>query len=199
MAEFTINKDSAGVPRVVWFSMDLIAHLHDVRQVDIDTDNYKTPRDIVYIYFRARCYLAWLQQRLGSEKRPDHIRALEYHQKTTERRLAWLSPYVLPALQFIDDPETRARCVRMVWDFDPAERCDTYNDPDYPDNTDPYNMIHPYNPDLMPILRDLSSDLAVNVGSYNTADIIRPAHYHQLPPGYKILALPSGDGMAIKE
>ena len=119
--------------------------------------------DIVSLYFRVRCYLAWLQQRLEAEKRPDHIRGLEYHRQETERRLEWLRPYVLPALRFVDDAKTRARCVRMVLDFDPSERCDTYDDPEYPDSTDPYCMAHQYNPELIPVLCDLPRDVFTDV------------------------------------
>ena len=190
--DFVMNKDVKDVPRVVWFSSALIIHLFGVQQLDIHEENMKSPRDIVSLYFRARCYLAWLQQRLETERRPDHIRGLEYHRQETERRLDWLRPYVLPALQFVDDARTRARCVRMVLDFDPAERCDTYDDPDYPDSTDPYNMTHPYNPGLMPVLCDLPCDVFVDVGFCDCSGLVRPSVMRQLPPDCKVLALPSG-------
>lgn len=192
-ADFVMNKDVKDVHRVVWFSSDLILHLFSVQQLDVHENNMKSPRDIVSLYFRSRCYLAWLQQRLETEHRPDHIRGLEYHRKETERRLDWLKPYVLPALQFIDDVQTRARCVRMVLDFDPAERCgDTYDDPEYPDSTDPYNMVHPYNPELVPVLRDLPNDVSVDVGFCDCSGLVRPSVMRQLPPGCRVLTLPSG-------
>ena len=164
MTDFICNNDVADVPRVVWVSSDLLRHLFDIRQMDIHYKNMKSPRDIVSLYFRYRCYLAWLQQALETEMRPDHIRGLEYHRQETERRLEWLRPYVLPALQFVDDPTTRARCVRMVLDFDESERCDTYDDPDHPASTDPYIMAHQYNPELIPVLRDLPNDVFADVG-----------------------------------
>lgn len=190
--DFVCNKDSKDVPRVVWFSSDLLLHLFSARQLDVRENNMKSPRDIVSLYFCARCYLAWLQQQLESEKRLDHIRGLECYRQKTERRLDWLRPYVLPALQFIDDAQIRARCVRMVLDFDPDERCDTYDDPEYPDSTDPYNMIHPYNPELVPVLRDLPNDVAVDVGFCDCSVLVRPSVMRQLPPGCKVLVLPSG-------
>lgn len=191
-ADFICNKDVKDVPRVVWFSSDLIIHLFNVQQLDIHENNMKSPRDIVYLYFRARCYLAWLQQRLETERCPNHIRGLEYYRQVTEHRLDWLRPYLLPALQFVDDVQIRARCVRMVLDFDGSERCDTYDDPEYPDSTDPYCMAHPYSPELMPVLRDLPNDVSVDVGFCDCSGLVRPSTVRQLPPGCKVLALPSG-------
>lgn len=197
-ADFVYNKDTAGVPPTVWFSSDLLTYLCKTRQREIE-DNYKSPLDIVYIYFRSRCYLDWLHRRLAQEKRRDHIKALEYHKQTTERRLDWLQPYVLPSLQFVDDPVIRARCVRMILDFDASERCDTYTDPDFPDSTDPYSMHHPYNPELMPALRDLPHDVYVDVGFFDQTGIVRPSIAPKLPAGYRMLSLPSGDYLASKE
>lgn len=192
MTDFIINRDAKDVPRVVWFSSDLLLHLFSAKQMDIHEDNMKSPCDIVSLYFRARCYLAWVIARLETEMRPDHIRGLAYHQQETERRLDWLRPYVLPALQLVDDAQIRARCVRVVLDFDPAERCDTYDDPEYPDSTDPYCMIHPYTPELMPVLCDLPRDVFTDVGFCVGNGYMRPSIMSQIPPGCRVLTLPSG-------
>ena len=95
-------------------------------------------------------------------------------------------------MRFVDDAKTRARCVRMVLDFDPSERCDTYDDPEYPDSTDPYCMAHQYNPELIPVLCDLPRDVFTDVGFCDRSGLVCPSVMRQLPPGCKVLALPSG-------